>query len=184
MTITRAKWTIDEYYSMVDAGIRANRHVELLRGEIVEMGCIGKPHAHFSTVAGTYLVRLLGERAMVLKAKPITLNTTTSEPEPDIAVVEELGDEYLKHHPYPENIYWLIEYLNTSLDKDLKTKTKVYAEAGIIEYWVVNLKTRQLIVWSNPQNGEYTSEITLLGGTIYPLAFPDVAISVDKIVTK
>lgn len=184
MTITRAKWTIDEYHSIVDAGILANRHVELLRGEIVEMAPEGKPHAHFSTVAGTYLVRLLGERAMVRQAKPITLNTTTSEPEPDIAIVEELGDEYLKHHPYPENIYWLIEYSNTSLDKDLETKTKVYAEAGIIEYWVVNLKTRQLIIFRNPQNGEYTSETTLSGGTVHPLAFPDLAISVDRIVTR
>ncbi|BAZ13061.1 hypothetical protein NIES4071_48950 [Calothrix sp. NIES-4071] len=37
MTITLAKWTIDKYHSMVDAGILANRHVELLRGEIGQL---------------------------------------------------------------------------------------------------------------------------------------------------
>jgi Uma2 family endonuclease len=42
-----------------------------------------------------------------------------SEPEPDIAIVQRLGREYREHRPYPENIFWLIEYSNSSLEKDL-----------------------------------------------------------------
>ncbi len=182
MTVNVAKWTIDEYHRMIAAGILDDRPVELLNGEIVEMSPEGEPHAYFSSEAGEYLIRLLGERATVRLSKPITL-PNDSEPEPDIAIVQRLGREYLEHHPLPENIFWLIEYSDSSLDKDLKTKSKVYAEVKIPEYWVINLKSRQLVVFRNPQDGEYASKSTQPGGTIYPLAFPDVAVSVDAIVS-
>ncbi len=183
MTFTVAKWTIDEYHQMIEAGLLENRRVELLRGEIVEMSPEKEPHAYFSSESGEYLMRLLGERAMVRQAKPITL-PNDSEPEPDIAVVQRLGREYLEHHPYPENIFWLIEYSNTTLQKDLETKSKIYAEVGIPEYWVVNLKKRQLIVFRDPQDGDYASKSTYSSGTIYPVAFPDVAVSVDAIISN
>jgi Uma2 family endonuclease len=182
MVVTTAKWTIDDYHQMITAGILDDRRVELLKGEIVEMSPEGEPHAYFSTEAGEYLTRILGERATIRPAKPITL-ANNSEPEPDIAIAQRLGREYLNHHPYAENIFWLIEYSDSSLDKDLETKTKIYAEAEIPEYWVVNLKKRQLIVFREPQDGEYTSKSTVTGGTIYPIAFPDIAVAVDLIVS-
>ncbi|MEH2237324.1 Uma2 family endonuclease [Nostoc sp.] len=181
MTVTTAKWTIDEYHRMIAAGILDDRHMELLKGEIVEMSPEGEPHAYFSSEAGEYLIQLLGNRATVRPSKPITL-PNNSEPEPDIAIVKRLGREYLEHHPYPENIFWLIEYSDSSLDKDLQIKTKVYAEVDIPEYWVVNLRKRQVVVFRDPQDGEYTSKTTLTRGTIYPQAFSDLAISVSSIV--
>jgi Uma2 family endonuclease len=129
------------------------------------------------------LIRLFGDKAMIRQAKPITL-PNNSEPEPDIAIVKPLGREYLEHHPYPENAFWLIEYSNSSLEKDLETKTKIYAEVGIIEYWVVNLKKRQLIIFRESSDGEYASKSTITEGIIHPLAFPDVALSVEMIVSN
>jgi len=81
---------------------------------------------------------LLGDRATIRLSKPITL-PNHSEPEPDIAIAQRLGREYLQHHPYPENIFWLIEYSDSTLSKDLEIKSKIYAEVGILEYWVVNI---------------------------------------------
>ncbi|NET49529.1 MAG: Uma2 family endonuclease, partial [Merismopedia sp. SIO2A8] len=123
----------------------------------------------------------LGNRAKVRHAKPITLPESDSEPEPDIAVVERLGRVYRQHHPYPENIFWLIEYAQSSLAKDVDVKTKVYARAGIPEYWVVNLKTMEVIVFRCPTSDGYQSQITLTEGTLTPLAFPDVAIAVERL---
>ncbi|MEP0885832.1 Uma2 family endonuclease [Trichocoleus sp. ST-U3] len=182
MTVTLVKWTVDEYHRMIAAGILDERRMELLKGEIVEMSPEGEPHAYFSSEAGEYLTRLLGDRAMIRQSKPITL-PNDSEPEPDIAIVQRLGREYLEHHPYPENIFWLIEYSDSSLDKDLQTKSKIYAEVEIPEYWVVNLKRRQVVVFRDPEDREYASKVTLNGGTISPLAFPDIAVSVDSIVS-
>ncbi len=166
---------------MIAAGILDNRPVELLQGEIVEMAPEGESHAYASDEAGEYLSALLGNRAKVRQAKPVTLSDA-SEPEPDLAIVQRLGRAYRLHHPYPDNIFWLIEYSNASLRKDLEAKSKVYAEAGIVEYWVVNLKTLELIVFRNPQDGGYTSQRSFATGTIQPLAFPDVDVSVAAIV--
>ncbi len=98
--------------------------------------------------------------------------------------MQKLGREYLSHHPHPENIFWLIEYFNTSLEKDLNIKTKIYAEVDIKKYWVANLKKRQLIVFRQPQDAEYASKSTLSEGLIYPLAFPDVAVAVTSIISN
>jgi Uma2 family endonuclease len=181
MPIAIAKWTVDEYHHMIAAGILGDRRVELLKGEIVEIPPEGEPHAYFSSTAGEYLMRLLGDRAMVRPDKPITL-PNLSEPEPDLAIVQRLGLEYLQHHPYPENIFWLIEYSDSSLEKDLDIKSTVYAEVGIPEYWVVNLRKRHLVVFRDPQDGKYRLKSTLMGGTIYPLAFPDLPVSISSII--
>ena len=183
MTVTLAKWTIEEYHRMIEAGLLDNRRVELLRGEIVEMSPEGEAHAYFSSEAEEYLRRLLGDLATIRSGKPITL-PNDSEPEPDIAIVQRLGREYLSHHPYPDNIFWLIEYANSSLDKDLNTKTQIYAEVGIAEYWVANIKKRQLIVFREPQDGDYASKSTLRDGTVNPLAFPDITIAVNSIISS
>ncbi|NEP02563.1 MAG: Uma2 family endonuclease [Symploca sp. SIO2E9] len=110
--------------------------------------------------------------------------TLLNDSEPDIAIVQRLGREYLQHHPYPENVFWLIEYSDSSLGKDLEIKSKVYAEVKIGEYWVVNLQKRELVVFREPQDGEYASISTQTGGIIYPLAFPDLCVSVDLIVSR
>lgn len=180
MSVVTAKWTLEDYHRMIEAGILSDRRVELLQGEIVEMSPEGEPHAYSSDEAGEYLSARLGNRAKVRHGKPVTL-PNNSEAEPDIAIVQRLGREYRSHHPYPENIFWVIEYSQSSLDKDLELKTKVYAEAGIREYWVVNLKTSEIIVFRELENGEYTSKATLTEGTIQALAFPDIAIEVNSI---
>ena len=131
MTLTTAKWTVEDYHHMIASGILSGRQVELLNGEIVEMAPVGETHAYSSDEAGEYLIYLLGDRAKVRQAKPITLPQSNSEPEPDIAIVQRLGRDYREHHPYPENIFWLIEYSDSSLSKDLEFKTNVYAAVGI-----------------------------------------------------
>ncbi|MDZ7956946.1 MAG: Uma2 family endonuclease [Aulosira sp. DedQUE10] len=183
MNVISAKWTIDEYHRMIDAGILSDRQVELLKGEIVEMSPEGEPHAYCSDEAGEYLANLLGERAKIRQAKPITL-PNDSEPEPDIAIVQRLGREYREHHPYPENIFWVIEYANSSLEKDLETKRKIYAEVGISEYWVFNLRKLHLVLFREPLDGEYATKFTLTGGIIQPLAFTDVSVSVEHMINR
>jgi hypothetical protein len=42
--------------------------------------------------------------------------------------------------PYPGDIFWLIEFSDSSLAKDLEDKNNTYAAVNIREYWVVNLR--------------------------------------------
>jgi Uma2 family endonuclease len=116
----------------------------------------------------------------VREGKPITL-PDFSEPEPDLAIVQPLGRMYLTHHPEPENIFWVIEFSASSLSKDLETKRRIYAGAGIAEYWVMNLVAMHLQVFRNPQAGDYQTAEILTTGELHPLAFPDITVSVEKL---
>ncbi|NJO75612.1 MAG: Uma2 family endonuclease [Leptolyngbyaceae cyanobacterium RM1_406_9] len=182
-TVVTAKWTLDDYHRMIEAGILCDRRVELLDGEIVEMSPEGTPHAHLSSTAADYIRGLLRGKAAIREAKPVTL-LSNSEPEPDIAIVQDLDEEYFDHHPYPENIFWIVEFSNTSLTKDLEIKSKVYARAGIREYWVVNLKRMELIIFRDPIEDEYREKRTLTSGEISPVAFPEVSITVGRFIKR
>jgi Uma2 family endonuclease len=177
--LTPLKWTLEDYHRMIEAGILSDRHVELLNGEIIEMSPEGIPHANLCSETGDYLRELLGKRVKIRDSKPITL-PNASEPEPDICICQPIS--YATHHPYPEDIFWLIEYSDSSLNKDLETKSLIYATANIPEYWVVNLKSRKLIVFRDPIDGEYQQKQTFSQGTINSLAFPDISISINRLV--
>jgi Uma2 family endonuclease len=181
MTITTYKWTIERYHQAIEAGIFDDQPIELLRGDLIVMPPEREPHAYYNTEAADYLRMLLGERVKIRDAKPITL-PNDSEPAPDVAIVKPLGEIYLEHHPYPEDIFWIIEFSKATLSKDLGEKKEIYAEAGIIEYWVVNLKTPQLQVFCDLKNGQYTTELILTTGTISPLAFPDISVQVERLI--
>ncbi len=182
MTVATYKWTIERYHQAVAAGIFDDEPIELLNGELVLMPPEGVPHAGYSSSAADYLRSLLGNRAKVREEKPITLSNH-SEPEPDLAIVEPLEQIYkTQHHPYVENIFWVIEYSSTSLVKDTELKRRIYAAEGIPEYWVVNLKAMELIVYRDPVNGDYQSQVTLIEGIIRPL-FQDISVSVQRLLT-
>ncbi|NDJ19469.1 Uma2 family endonuclease [Myxacorys almedinensis] len=180
MTLTTAKWTLNDYHQMIDAGILNDRRVELLNGEIIEMSPEGTPHAYYGNRSSKYLQRLLGERADVREGHPITL-PNDSEPQPDIAIVQPLDAVYLEHHPYPENIFWIIEYSYSTIAIDLEPKRRIYASAGIREYWVVNLKTKTLIVFRDPTDGDYGWRFEFGDGTISPISFPDVVVEIARL---
>jgi Uma2 family endonuclease len=180
MVVVTAKWTLNDYHRMIDAGILENRSVELLNGEIIDMVPEGPEQAQSSSDTADCLKTLLGSRAKVRDGHPITL-LNNSEPEPDIAIVKPLGQTYHTRHPYAEDIFWLIEYSNTSLAKDLEAKSKIYAASEIQEYWLVDLKNRCLRVFRNPVEGNYLTETTLTTGNVSPLAFAEVVVSVQRL---
>lgn len=188
MTITAYKWSIDRYHQLIEMGLLDDplsqrlspQSVELLRGEIIVMAPEGESHAYYNTEVAEYLRELLGARAKIRDAKPITL-PNDSEPVPDIAIVQPLGTIYREHHPYPENIFWLIEFANTTLKKDLGLKKEIYAVAGIQEYWVVNLQAVELKVFRDLTEGTYREELTLINGTLQPRSFPDTIVEVQRL---
>ncbi|AFZ23851.1 hypothetical protein Cylst_1571 [Cylindrospermum stagnale PCC 7417] len=176
---TLAKWSVDEYHRMIEAGILRDRRVELLAGEIVEMS--PETPIHYSTAkrGAKYLEELLAGKADVRFNGPITLSF--SEPEPDIAIVRLPESKYGAHHPHPEDIFWIIEVAKTSLKKDIEIKAAIYAEAGIQEYWVLNLAAKNAMIFRDPQNGKYLTVQTISEGMLTPLAFADIQVSVERL---
>lgn len=181
MTITTYKWTLDRYHQAIEAGLFDDQPIELLRGELIVMPPEGELHAYYNSEVGDYLRVLLGNRAKVREAHPITL-PNDSEPIPDLAIVNPLGATYLEHHPYPDDVFWLIEFSKATLNQDLTVKRVIYAEAGIPEYWVVNLNDKELKVFRDLDSGNYTTEETYTTGSVSPCAFTDLEIAVSRLI--
>ena len=55
----------------------------------------------------------------------------------------------------------VVEIADSSLNNDRKTRSALYAAAGISEYWIVNLVNSQLEVQRDPSGGGYRC-ITIL----------------------
>mgnify|MGYP002777006570 FL=1 len=174
-----AKWTIKEYHQMIEAGILDDRQVELLAGEIIEMSPEKPIHYNKTRRGVSYLEQLFKNLAEIRFNGPITL--ADSEPEPDIAIVKLPVSQYDFHHPYAEDIFWVIEVANKSLKKDLELKQTIYANAGIQEYWIMDLSQTKLIVFREPNDGYYQSQEEYTEGEISSLAFPNIQISVTKL---
>ncbi len=153
MTLITAKWSLNDYHQMIESGLLAERSLELINGEIIEMSPEGIAHSFYCRGTAKYLRSILGNRAEVSEAHPITL-PNDSEPEPDIAIVRTPDTLYQTHHPFPEDIFWLIEIANSTLIK-LGVKRDLYAFAGIPEYWVMNLQTLELVVFRDLIDNEY-----------------------------
>jgi Uma2 family endonuclease len=69
-----------------------------------------------------------------------------SMPEPDLAVVKEAEDEYQRRHPSGSEMALVVEVADTTVRPDLTRKRDLYANAGVQEYWVLDLKDRRLVV--------------------------------------
>ena len=179
MVATTYKWQIEQWHKLVNSGLLDGLPIELLEGDIVEMSPEGIEHSATNRSISDYLRDLLKGKAYISESHPITLDN--SEPEPDIAVVCLPSSIYYQHHPYAEDIYWLIEVSNSTLTKDLEIKTATYARNGIPEYWVVDLKNKQLIVHTQPDRDRYLQIVTFNQGIVTPQAFPDCPIPLDKI---
>ncbi len=178
---TLLKWTLEEYHHLITTGILANRSMELLHGEILEMPPESPIHTQITETTVEYLRSLLKELAYVREAHPITLSN--SEPQPDITIAHPPRNNYRQRHPYPEDIFWLIEVANTTLAYDLGEKKQAYAQAEILEYWVVDVENQEIYVFRHPQADNYESEVIFRQGKINPIAFPDIPVSVSRFFT-
>jgi Uma2 family endonuclease len=158
MTQTAAQrrlFTVSDYYKMAEVGILSpDDRVELIRGEILKMSPIKSPHAGIVNELSELLILALSGRATVTVQNPLRINKN-SEPEPDIVVAKYRKDKYRAAHPRPEDVFLLIEVADSSLSFDRNVKNPLYAQAGIPEYWIVNLNDRQIEVFRSPTEGEY-----------------------------
>ena len=189
------KWSIDKWHELVDSGVLEGQKVELLEADIVEMSPEGVEHSFTNESIVIYLRNKLSRLAHVRESHPITLDN--SEPEPDITIVRLPLTIYRTHHPYAEDIYWLIEVRpraaerrkgtrtfevsQRTLKKDLEQKVTTYARNGISEYWVIDLKNKKLIIHTQPSKDKYLQIVEYQSGTVTPQAFADIKIAVDKL---
>ena len=150
MTITEPttrRWSLDEFHQMAQMGFFVDERVELIDGEILEMAPQGSSHFACVCLCSDAMRKLFGANHVVRVQGPLLLGN--SEPEPDVAVVTGNPRDYVgKSHP--STALLVIEISDTSLEFDRREKASLYAQAGIGDYWIVNLIGRSVEVYRNP----------------------------------
>jgi Uma2 family endonuclease len=176
-------WTVQDYHRMSELGILdPNERTELIDGQITLMVAKGNPHILTVRLLTRTMETSLSDRPILVSIQePIQLNNS-SEPEPDLAIVKGDMFDYADRHPQPTEIHLIIEVADSTLKYDCQVKDKHYAKANIPDYWVVDLKNRQVHVFRNPTPTGYASQLILAESqTVSPLAFPDVIIPIGSI---
>jgi Uma2 family endonuclease len=137
-----------EYERLVDLGaFESGEPVELIGGQLIVAEPKGSEHATGVEMAGYALRAALPAGWIVRGQNPISLDDE-SAPEPDIAVVGGSLADY--RHAHPTRPALIIEVAETSLRFDRIEKGSLYARAGIVDYWIVNLVDRVLEVYRDP----------------------------------
>jgi Uma2 family endonuclease len=140
---------------MGEAGILSeDDRVELIRGELLAMSPIGPRHNAAVDRANRSMVRTVGDGAIVRVQGSVRLDEY-DEPQPDIAVLAPSDDFYASGMPGPADIWLILEVAESSIGYDRGVKARLYAEAGIVEYWLLDLKNDCLYAYSDPHNGTY-----------------------------
>jgi Uma2 family endonuclease len=84
--------------------------------------------------------------------------------------------------PHPSEALLIVEVAQTSLEKDRGVKSRLYASAGVVEYWIVDLQAMTIEVRTKPGQGAYARCMTVRAGdTIRLVALPDVKIRVRDV---
>ena len=167
------RFSVDEYHRLIDSGFfAANEDFELLEGWIIaKMSPCNPPHDVAVDKSGDAIRDRLPAGWRVRVQLAVTLSD--SEPEPDLAIVRGPADRYVKHHPYPDEIAFVVESSATSLGLDRADKGRAYAAAGIAIYWILNVEDRQVEVYTDPVGtgtvASYGTQEIFLPGDVVPL---------------
>jgi Uma2 family endonuclease len=149
------RFSVAEYHKLIEIGILTeDDNLELLDGYLVHKMSRNPPHDAALQLIQETLPRFLPAGWCLRMQSAITLSR--SEPEPDAALVRGNARTYATHHPKPPDIGLVIEVSDSTLDGDRIDKGRLYAEAGIACYWIVNLVYRQIEVYTQPSGAAAT----------------------------
>lgn len=157
----RKLWTRAECAVLEASGLLNQQKLELVEGELISKISKKRPHVNALALLAGWLAQTFG-LLFVNQEAPVDVapeDNAANEPEPDIIVLKHEFTRFVSNNPQPEDLYLVVEIANTSLDFDLATKAALYARAGIVEYWVLDVPGRRLLVHREPKFGYYSSVI-------------------------
>jgi len=159
--MTRHRLTVDDYHQMAESGILGpDDRVELIAGEVLDMSPIGSLHAALVRALARWLTDSVGPKAIVSVQDAIHLDDS-SEPRPDIALLEPRPDNYAAAHPGSADTLLIVEVAESSLAYDLGVKVPLYARHSIPEVWVIDAATRHTHRFRGPRPEGYAEQVMI-----------------------
>jgi Uma2 family endonuclease len=169
------RWTCDEFHRLGDLGLFEGRRAMLINGVILELGPMNPPHALTLELVDNTLRAAFGTGWRFRSQSPLVLGQDV-DPEPDYVVIAGTPRGSTGH---PTTADLVVEVADTSLDFDTNDKRQLYARAGVRDYWVVDINGRRLLVYRDPQAGDYATQQAFgPADTVAPLAAPTAAVRV------
>lgn len=163
--------TVQEYHILGELGYLP-KQTELIEGIVLNKMPKSPKHATMVKKIYQFLLRSIPENFHVFSEQPLTL--LRSEPEPDVTVVKGSIDDYSESHPITAEL--IIEVSLSTLTEDRKM-ADIYAEAKVTEYWIFNLKSDIVEVYTNPKDGKYFEmKIYPKTETIHPAFSPEIQV--------
>lgn len=128
------RYTIEEYYRLVEAGLLdEDARVELLDGRIVPMAPIGPEHQWaVDALIRAFLEQETG-RFRTSQGRPLPI-PVWSVPEPDLMLYR-IGSAHRQRHVRPEDVFLVAEVAQSTRRRDLNEKAKLYRSAGARRSW-------------------------------------------------
>lgn len=168
--------TVPFYHELGRLGL-VDKTVELLDGVIVKKMSKSPLHSSVSRRLALLIAAALRPGQILLREDPIT--TSASEPEPDIAVVEGSEDDFVEHHP--ETALLAVEVAISSVEID-RRKATIYAEAGVVEYWLVEPERGCVTVYRSPDRGVYSETVSYSDSDrLVCSTIPDLQVSLSEL---
>lgn len=169
---TGLRISVAEFDRMIEAGAfhDVNRKIELIRGELREMNPAGPLHDDLIIYLTDWSTRVANRNEMRVSVQTgLDLKEWESRPEPDLMWIA--ARRYRHRHPTSSDVRLAIEVADSSLQTDLSEKARLYADAGIEEYWIVDAQGKCIHVFRSPRDGVYQDRrIAKSGEFLLPLA--------------
>ena len=139
-----ARFSVAEFHRLCEQ--LPERRLELIDGEVLEVIAKGSRHTavvHRLARAFTPLLESHRDTSPGLPGHELRIKAPLDlgehqEPEPDLAVVSARADAWFDAHPTAAETRLVVEVADASLAYDLDTKLRLYQQAGIANYWVVD----------------------------------------------
>lgn len=179
LSLPHRRFTSGDVARMIETGvIDSGERIELINGEIIDMGSEGEAHWNAKAKLVNWIVRRLPEAIMLAPDGPLRL-AADNEPEPDFYLYAAAMNVNAVRGP---DALLVVEIADTSLEKDKLVTAPLYAAFGVREYWIVDLLNRVTLMHRAPSARGYpTPQSVAFDTALTPLAAPTLSLKLSDV---